>query len=64
MSDPIQMSQLRNISLLNGMTDLEIMQIEDKTILKTAHKGDYIYIPEDSSKYIYFLIRGYVNLGT
>jgi len=46
------------------MTAFEIKQMEHKTILKTAQKGDYIYIPEDSSTYIYFLIRGYVKLGT
>lgn len=40
------------------------IEIEFKSKSKTIKKGDYIYLPEEMSDKIYFILEGKVKLGT
>lgn len=49
--------------MLSGLTAAEMVEVEDKTIMMNAKKGQFIYFPEDPSKSVFFLKEGRVKIG-
>ncbi|MBK8624744.1 MAG: Crp/Fnr family transcriptional regulator [Saprospiraceae bacterium] len=53
-----------NIDLDALFLSNKTIEIEFKSKSKTIKKGDYIYLPEEMSDKIYFILEGKVKLGT
>ena len=49
--------------MLSGLTAAEMVEVEDKTVMMNAKKGQFIYFPEDPSKSVFFLKEGRVKIG-
>ncbi len=63
MSDRSKLWYLENFNMLSGLTAAEMVEVEDKTIMMNAKKGQFIYFPEDPSKSVFFLKEGRVKIG-
>ena len=63
MSDRTKLWYLENFNMLSGLTAAEMVEVEDKTIMMNAKKGQFIYFPEDPSKSVFFLKEGRVKIG-
>lgn len=63
MSERSKLWYLENFNILEGLTAEEMMEVEGKTIMTNAKKGQFIYFPEDPSKTIFFLKEGRVKIG-
>lgn len=55
---------LEQINLFKDLSDEEMQGLDDKTVLKSANKNDYVYFPEEPSKILFFLKRGRIKIGT
>lgn len=55
---------LERINLLKNLSEEEMMDVDQHTIMKTAKKNSYIYFPEEPSSVIFFLKQGRVKIGT
>jgi len=53
---------LENFNLFDEMSKDELMEVEKKTRMKIYNKGQYIYFPDDTSNYLFFLKTGRVKL--
>lgn len=63
MSERSKLWYLENFNILEGLSATEMMEVEAKTIMTNAKKGQFIYFPEDPSKTIFFLKEGRVKIG-
>lgn len=63
MSDRTKLWYLENFNMLSGLTAAEMVEVEHKTIMMNAKKGQFIYFPEDPSKSVFFLKEGRVKIG-
>lgn len=63
MSDRSKLWYLENFNMLSGLTAAEMVEVEDKTVMMNAKKGQFIYFPEDPSKSVFFLKEGRVKIG-
>jgi len=55
---------LEKINLLKDLSQEELEDINRKTRMKTAKKGQFIYFPKDPSRVLFFLKKGRVKLGS
>ena len=55
---------LENNSLLQGLSEEEMMNFMKKTVMKKATKNQYIYFPEEPSSSMYFLKEGRIKIGS
>ena len=63
MSERSKLWYLENFNILEGLSATEMMDVEAKTVMTSAKKGQFIYFPEDPSKTIFFLKEGRVKIG-
>jgi CRP-like cAMP-binding protein len=55
---------LEQINLFKNLSEEEMMEIDQRAIMKSADKNQFIYFPKEPSKVIYFLKRGRVKIGS
>lgn len=55
---------LEQINLFKKLSESEMQKIDERSMMHTAHKNQYIYFPQEPSKVIYFLKRGRVKIGS
>lgn len=55
---------LEKIHLFEGLSEQEMLKIEERSIMKTKEKGTHIYFPNEPSKIIFFLKNGRVKIGS
>ncbi len=55
---------LEKIHLFEGLSDVEMLKIEERSTMKTKEKGAHIYFPNEPSKIIFFLKNGRVKVGS
>lgn len=64
MSEKSKLWYLENINLFDGMSMEEMEKVEERTTMRSAEKGQYIYFPEEPSSSLYFLKEGRVKIGS
>ncbi len=64
MSGIVKLWWLEKIHLFEGLSEREILKIEQRSTLKTKAKGRYIYLPNEPSKVVFILKSGRVKIGT
>jgi CRP-like cAMP-binding protein len=55
---------LERINLLKNLSEEELLDLEERTHLKSADKNQYVYFPEEPSKILFFLKRGRIKIGS
>lgn len=55
---------LEKINLLKDLSEKEMEEIDRRTVMKMAKKGQFIYFPKDPSYVLFFLKQGRVKLGS
>lgn len=55
---------LEKIHLFEGLSDKEMLKVEQRSTMKTKEKGTHIYFPNEPSKIIFFLKNGRVKIGS
>ena len=55
---------LEKIHLFEGLSEQEMLKIEERSTMKTKGKGTHIYFPNEPSKVIFFLKNGRVKIGS
>lgn len=55
---------LEKINLFKNLSPEEMSEIDERAVMKSAEKNQFIYFPEEPSKVIYFLKRGRVKIGS
>lgn len=55
---------LEKIHLFEGLSEQEMLKIEERSSMKTKGKGTHIYFPNEPSKVIFFLKNGRVKIGS
>ncbi len=55
---------LEKIHLFEGLSEKEMLKIEERSTMKTKEKGTHIYFPNEPSKVIFFLKNGRVKIGS
>jgi len=63
MADRTKLWYLENFNVFSSLTADEMVEVEDKTVMMNARKGQFIYFPEDPSKSVFFLKEGRVKIG-
>lgn len=53
---------LRNINILEGLSDESLKQLADRTVMTRLRKRQAIYFPESQTQKIYFLKSGHVKI--
>ena len=55
---------LERINLLKNLSQEELMELDKRTVMKTAAKNQFIYFPKEPSKVLFFLKKGRIKIGT
>lgn len=55
---------LEQINLFKNLSDEELVELDDLTIMKTAEKNQFIYFPKEPSKILFFLKAGRIKIGS
>ena len=55
---------LEKIRLFEGLSEEEMLKVENRSTMKTKEKGTHIYFPNEPSKIIFFLKNGRVKIGS
>jgi len=55
---------LRQFPLFDSLNEEEFQKLSNMVELKTKAKYSYVYMPDEPSQMIYFLIKGIVKIGT
>lgn len=50
--------------MFKNLTDDELAELDDLTVMKTAGKNDFIYFPKEPSKILFFLKAGRIKIGS
>lgn len=64
MSNFTKLWWLEKIHLFAGLSEQEMLKIEERSTMKTKDKGTHIYFPNEPSKVIFFLKNGRVKIGS
>ncbi len=55
---------LEKIHLFEGLSEDEMLKVDERSIMKTKGKGTHIYFPNEPSEVIFFLKSGRVKIGS
>ena len=55
---------LEKINLFKDLSEEEMQTLDEKTVMKSAKKNDFVYFPKEPSKILFFLKRGRIKIGT
>jgi len=55
---------LEQINLFKNLSDKELEELDDLTVIKTADKNQFIYFPKEPSKILFFLKAGRIKIGS
>lgn len=55
---------LEQMNLFKSLSEEEMLEIDERSVMHSADKNQYIYFPLEPSKVIYFLKRGRVKIGS
>jgi len=55
---------LEQINLFKDLSEKEMEILDEKTVMKSAAKNDYVYFPQEPSKILFFLKKGRIKIGT
>ncbi|MFT5667789.1 MAG: CRP/FNR family cyclic AMP-dependent transcriptional regulator [Vicingaceae bacterium] len=55
---------LEQINLFKNLSDKELEELDDLTVMKTADKNQFIYFPKEPSKILFFLKAGRIKIGS
>ena len=55
---------LEQINLFKNLSDEELEELDDLTVMKTADKNQFIYFPKEPSKILFFLKAGRIKIGS
>ncbi|MFT6166184.1 MAG: CRP-like cAMP-binding protein [Vicingaceae bacterium] len=55
---------LEQINLFKNLSDEELVELDDLTVMKTADKNQFIYFPKEPSKILFFLKAGRIKIGS
>jgi CRP/FNR family cyclic AMP-dependent transcriptional regulator len=55
---------LEQINLFKNLSDTELEELDDLTVMKTADKNQFIYFPKEPSKILFFLKAGRIKIGS
>lgn len=55
---------LEQINLFKDLSETEMEALDEKTVMKSAAKNDYVYFPQEPSKILFFLKKGRIKIGT
>ncbi len=50
--------------MFKNLTDDELAELDDLTVMKTTGKNDFIYFPKEPSKILFFLKAGRIKIGS
>ncbi|MGH7452293.1 MAG: Crp/Fnr family transcriptional regulator, partial [bacterium] len=62
MPEKTKLWYMKNVNLLEGLSERELKVIAARTSMSKLRKGDVIYFPEAQSKNVYFLKIGHVKI--
>ena len=54
---------LERINLLRDLSEAELQEMDEKTVMKTADKNQYVYFPNEPSRILFFLKKGRIKIG-
>ena len=55
---------LEQINLLKDLSEQELQELDERTVMKTADKNEYVYFPKEPSKIMFFLKKGRIKIGS
>jgi len=55
---------LEQINLFKNLSEEELEELDDLTVMKTADKNQFIYFPQEPSKILFFLKAGRIKIGS
>lgn len=55
---------LEQINLFKNLSDKELEELDELTVMKTADKNQFIYFPKEPSKILFFLKEGRIKIGS
>ncbi len=55
---------LEQINLFKNLSDQELEELNELTVMKTADKNQFIYFPKEPSKILFFLKAGRIKIGS
>ncbi len=54
---------LERINLLRDLSEAELREMDEKTVMKTVEKNQFVYFPKEPSKILFFLKKGRIKIG-
>ena len=55
---------LKNINLFHGMSEEQMLMVEQRTVMREVRRKEVLYLPGDAGDRIYLLKRGVVKIST
>lgn len=55
---------LERINLLKKLSREEMLELDRRTVMKTASKNQFIYFPKEPSRVLFFLKKGRIKIGS
>ncbi|MBN4081691.1 Crp/Fnr family transcriptional regulator [bacterium AH-315-C07] len=64
MAEKTKIWYLENFNLFKGLSKAEMMELGERSVMKTASKNQFIYFPDEPSSTVFLLKEGKVKLGS